>query len=364
MLNVARKAALEGLNILVIEDQWLEAASLEQACRQEGANILGSVPTVAQALGVVSQSDNLDAVILDINLQGEMSYPVADVLARKGIPFVFSTGYGVEQIPAQYKSIPCCVKPIDPAKVADILARHALDVKPHRGPVVASAVQSNLLLAGLEPELAQVIADAGEECELPSGASLEVKGTRAGYCTFLTSGVASMRIADSARENVEVAMIGREGMVCASAVLHDASSATHTLMNVEGAGLRVPVQALSQLAAEHRDIELMLQRSALQLMDQMARTVLATGRYAIEERVARWLVMLSDRLGDSHLPVTHEMISWMLGVRRPGVTAALRTLGDAGCVRTERGAIVLLDRPKLVKASAGCYDEPPMRAIA
>ena len=84
----------------------------------------------------------------------------------------------------------------------------------------------------------------------------------------------------------------------------------------------------------------------------MAQTAVANARLTLEARLARWLLMTQDRVGKPELPITHEFLSTMLGVRRAGVTDALHVLEGQGAIRPRRGVITVLDRAAL-KARAG-----------
>lgn len=87
----------------------------------------------------------------------------------------------------------------------------------------------------------------------------------------------------------------------------------------------------------------------------MTQTARANARNKIEERLARWLLMAHDRLGTDELTITHEFLSVMLGVRRPGVTVALSLLEKSGLISTDRGVISVLDRTGLKRAANGAY---------
>ncbi len=82
---------------------------------------------------------------------------------------------------------------------------------------------------------------------------------------------------------------------------------------------------------------------------------MANGRSKIEERLAPWILMAHDRMDGNELPLTHEFLATMLGVRRPGVTVALSALEKAGLIQANRGAIVVIDREGLEENSNGTY---------
>jgi DNA-binding response OmpR family regulator len=104
--------ALKGRRILVVEDEYFIADDLRRNLFEHGAAVVGPFATVAEALDVVADGGRLDGAILDVNLRGEMVYPVADQLKAKSIPFLFLTGYDKRTIPARYSNITHCEKPV------------------------------------------------------------------------------------------------------------------------------------------------------------------------------------------------------------------------------------------------------------
>jgi CheY-like chemotaxis protein len=103
---------LSGKRILVVEDEFMIAEGLAGMLEQCGVEVVGPAPTVGAALALATTEDQLDCAILDINLRGQMSYPVADALQERGIPFVFATGYDAHAIPERHSHIVRCEKPI------------------------------------------------------------------------------------------------------------------------------------------------------------------------------------------------------------------------------------------------------------
>jgi CRP-like cAMP-binding protein len=93
-------------------------------------------------------------------------------------------------------------------------------------------------------------------------------------------------------------------------------------------------------------------------MIQTSHSALANGRYTIQERLARWLLMCLDRMDGDDLPLTHEFLSLMLGVRRSGVTEALHVLEGVNIVKAGRGTIRVLNRERLEEIAGGCYGLP------
>jgi CheY-like chemotaxis protein len=109
--------------ILVVEDEYLVAQDLAEDLRALGAEVVGPVPSVQMALAAVDAAPRLDGAILDINLQGKMSFPVADRLAAREVPFFFTTGYDQGTIPDRYADVPRCEKPVTAPRLKRALAQ-------------------------------------------------------------------------------------------------------------------------------------------------------------------------------------------------------------------------------------------------
>lgn len=102
--------ALDGKRILVVEDEYLIAADLKRSLRDRGAEVVGPVGDLAKGLAL-ARYGGLDAAVLDINLEGDASFPIADVLAKDGVPFVFLTGYDAWSLPDAYAGTTTLAKP-------------------------------------------------------------------------------------------------------------------------------------------------------------------------------------------------------------------------------------------------------------
>jgi DNA-binding LytR/AlgR family response regulator len=110
----SRSERLKGRRLLVVEDEYLIAADLTASLESLGVEVIGPAASVEQALSFIENNGSrLDGAVLDINLQNERVYPVADALTALGIPFVFTTGYDAVAVPAAYARAPRCEKPID-----------------------------------------------------------------------------------------------------------------------------------------------------------------------------------------------------------------------------------------------------------
>jgi DNA-binding response OmpR family regulator len=112
-------ASLEGVRVLLVEDEYLVASLIEEMLEIAGCVVTGPIPRLAQAVDAADR-ETCDAAVLDVNLAGERIYPVADILSRRNIPFVFVTGYGV--LPGEYANRPRLCKPFKMADLLDTLS--------------------------------------------------------------------------------------------------------------------------------------------------------------------------------------------------------------------------------------------------
>lgn len=108
---------IRGRRILIVEDEYFVADDLANDLRHMGAEVIGPVGSVAEALELVKAHPQLDGAVLDINLHGQMSYPVAAMLAAAGTPFLFATGYDGWTVDDAYRNVVRHEKPVRPRDV-------------------------------------------------------------------------------------------------------------------------------------------------------------------------------------------------------------------------------------------------------
>lgn len=120
---------LHNCRILVVEDEYMLAEELHFELSDAGAIVLGPVGYIEDALDQARSEQHIDGGILDVNLGGEMIFPVADLLAQRGVPFVFTTGYDASAIPSRFAEVVRCGKPINIRLVTQAIGRviHELD---------------------------------------------------------------------------------------------------------------------------------------------------------------------------------------------------------------------------------------------
>jgi CheY-like chemotaxis protein len=113
----------EGRRILVVEDDWLIVADLVQGLEASGAHVIGPIPTLQQALKKLDEMPNMSGAILDVNLHGQMVFPLAAELRRRHIPFLFATAYDSAGFPEEYRDVPLVQKGAGVEEVAALLLR-------------------------------------------------------------------------------------------------------------------------------------------------------------------------------------------------------------------------------------------------
>src|SRR5215469_16898701 len=119
-------AALEGVRVLVVEDEYLVAILIQEMLESAGCVVSGPIPRLPEALDAVDH-DGYDVAVLDVNLAGERIDPVAEALSRRNVPFLFVTGYGAGVLSDEFAERPRLCKPF---KMADLLHTLSRVVRP------------------------------------------------------------------------------------------------------------------------------------------------------------------------------------------------------------------------------------------
>ena len=161
---------------------------------------------------------------------------------------------------------------------------------------------------------------------------------------------------ESAAGKIELGMIGREGLVGAGPVLlGDQRSPHEHFVQMPGVVLGLPTDVLLDAVSRSATLRRLLLRYVQAFLIQTAQTAHANAAHGIEARLSRWLLMCHDRADGDDLQITHEFLSMMLGVRRPGVTIAVQILEGNRLIKATRGRIRVLDRQGLERATADSY---------
>jgi CheY-like chemotaxis protein len=114
-------ADLSGTRVLVVEDVYVIADDLCRVLEAAGAQVIGPVPSVGEAMDLLARETAITGAVLDVDLNGTKVFPLADLLGSLGVPFVFVTGYGENMIPEAHAHVPRCEKPADAKAVIGAL---------------------------------------------------------------------------------------------------------------------------------------------------------------------------------------------------------------------------------------------------
>ncbi len=213
---------------------------------------------------------------------------------------------------------------------------------------------ANRLLRTLSPHDYKLLVPDLEPIALPLRKLLYEPGAELTHAYFPTSGMASM-VSELKDGTVEVGTVGNEGMVGTPILLYSKSMTTRAFMQLAGAGYRIAAAPLRRMLKESPDAEQLFFRYAQTIFDQLAQWVACNRLHTLEARCARWLLMTADRAGSDSFTLTHEFLSYMLGVHRPAVSLVASGLSERGLLRYRRGAVTIVDRAGLEAASCECY---------
>lgn len=172
---------------------------------------------------------------------------------------------------------------------------------------------------------------------------------------FPTTGVVSAMIITVDGRAIEVANIGKEGLVGVEAVFGLQPSIHKVIVQIAGEGLRIELSDLERFQASNADLRDTLTRYFTAFRAQVSQSVACNGLHGVKQRCCRWLLMTHDRVEGDELSLTHEFLAIMLGVRRASVSEILKLLEDEGLVRRQRGRIVIVDRVGMATAACECH---------
>ncbi|SFN03045.1 cAMP-binding domain of CRP or a regulatory subunit of cAMP-dependent protein kinases [Methylobacterium pseudosasicola] len=161
---------------------------------------------------------------------------------------------------------------------------------------------------------------------------------------------------DEPSGRVEIGLIGQEGLIGAAPILLDDDRSPHThFVQMAGHMLSIDVAVLRAEVERRPALRRVLHRFIQVQFVQTAQTAFANARGNTATRLARWLLMCHDRADGDQITVTQDFMSFMLGVERPGVTAALRVLADGGFIRKYRGIVEIINRDGLLDLAGDSY---------
>ena len=178
------------------------------------------------------------------------------------------------------------------------------------------------------------------------------------HVCFPESGIISVLAAAEGLASIEVGLVGFEGVTGLAVIMGDVQSPEETYVLAPGRGHRVTAVAMAGLIQDRPTLRQSMLGFARVFATQIAQTALTNARARIEVRLARALLMVADRIGDREILLTHDQLSAMLGVRRPGITDAIHRLEGDLLIRARRGSLTIRDRAALEAKADGFYGVP------
>lgn len=202
-------------------------------------------------------------------------------------------------------------------------------------------------LAALEPHL--------EPFPLKAGVTLIKPGISLSHVYFVQEGMVSLVQLMENGKFTETGIVGREGLVGGVAMLGASAFSHEAVVQISGSCLRMKAGTLRIEGALRPAMRDLLLRYISALFSQISQSVVCNNQHSVQSRLARWLAMGADCIESDELPLTHELLSVMLGVRRSSVSEALMLLKSEGVITTHQGGMTIIDRPALIAATCECY---------
>ena len=212
----------------------------------------------------------------------------------------------------------------------------------------------NRLVAGLPGDVQQRLTGLGARVPLEKSAVLIEAGAQHTYVYFPCSGLLSLQTMTQDGNSVEVAMVGREG-IAALPLSGSTTAAYTTIVTVAGDALRLRADTLQAECERNVPLQRALIQQWHRLMSDIAIGSGCHRFHTARQRLARWLLMASDRIQSSRIELTQEQLAEILGLQRTGVTVANVALQDTGAITSRHGRIRIVDRARLQQSACECY---------
>jgi CRP-like cAMP-binding protein len=222
-------------------------------------------------------------------------------------------------------------------------------------PAASRSPKDNRLLASLPRATYDKLLPLLEPAPLPLGMALYESGGAQGYVYFPTTAIVSLLYVLENGASAEIAITGNEGLVGISLFMGGETTPSRAVVQSAGTGYRLRASVMKKEFESDGDLQHLLLRYTQALITQMAQTAVCNRHHSVDQQLCRWLLLSLDRLPDSELVMTQELIANMLGVRREGVTEAAGRLQAAGLIAYRRGHISVHDRAGLEARVCECY---------
>lgn len=213
----------------------------------------------------------------------------------------------------------------------------------------------NRILSTLSPEHFELLRPLLSREKLKKNTVINEANRPIDSMYFIESGIVSRIARTSLDGAVEVAVVGQRGLIGVSLLLESQNALHRTIVQIEGEAFKVAARDIADLLNREPEIRRHFLQYVNILIQQKAQVALCNAKHELDMRLARWLMHALDRIDGDELPITHDALASMLGVRRPGVSDALARLESRGIILKARGTLKVLQREALQNASCECY---------
>ena len=213
---------------------------------------------------------------------------------------------------------------------------------------------ANRLLAALTTDELERILPALEPVSLPRPTELEGANEEVEFVYFPTAGIASMVALEESGQTVDTVMIGREGMTGIPILFGTRQTPMRTIVQVPLTAMRMRTEVLRRELERGGRLLTLLQHNTHVVIVTMAQLILCNRTHRLDQRAARWLLQVDERVEGAPFRVTQDFLAQMIGVQRPALSVAMRQFKDDRLVSYSRGQITIANRDGLLARSCGC----------
>ncbi|WP_424630714.1 Crp/Fnr family transcriptional regulator [Bradyrhizobium sp. SYSU BS000235] len=213
----------------------------------------------------------------------------------------------------------------------------------------------NRLLAALPPAEFDLLAPHFRKVTLERGSILVRSGDRVEQIYFPRSGAISFMQDMPDGQTVATAMMGNEGAVGILLALGPSRSPITAVVHSPGTALQISPARFFSTFSHSPALRHAVQMHTIALMVQFQHVAACNALHSVESRLARWLLHIHDRVHHNQLPLTQEVLSELIGARRPTVTQAVCKLRKSGAIRSNQRGLIEIDRPMLEASTCNCY---------
>jgi CRP-like cAMP-binding protein len=218
------------------------------------------------------------------------------------------------------------------------------------------SLKQNGLLASVSSEGRSHLGSAGTIVELRLDDILPRLGEKVEHVWFPLSGMVSLAVSFRDGNKVEVGLVGREGVVGLSSLLHGRDPVDEAVVQLPGLALRVKRSACQKLMENDHSTALAILRYSHDLFALVSQNAACNLRHALRQRLARLILQSDDRSDGGAMPLTQKSLATMLGVPRTSVSDAAQQLQAQGAIQYARGRLTVINRAILEQLSCECYE--------